>query len=102
VVSKSFSSPVLETYGSADLRNQNFLNTLNLLKEYEKMANRIAGKGDLRLQERIDYLNQNGIGIYGAVATGPSKEILKLKNEPWISGIIVGEVRFWNWSSNYR
>lgn len=102
VVSESGSSPLLETYGSADLRNQNFLNTLNLLKDYEKMANRIAGKGDLRLQERIDYLNRNGIGIYGAVATGPSKEILKLKNEPWISGIIVGEVRFWNWSSNYR
>lgn len=101
-VSKSVSSPVLEVYGSADLRNQNFLNTLNLLKDYEKMANRIAGKGDLRLQERIDYLNKNGIGIYGAVATGPSKEILKLKNEPWISGITVGEVRFWNWSSNYR
>jgi len=61
------------------------------------MANKIAGMGGLKIQERIDYLNQNGIGIYGAVVTDPSKEILKLRNEAWIKGFNLGEVRFWNW-----
>lgn len=99
-VSSMASSPMLESYGSADLRNQNFLNTLNLLKDYEKMAYKIAGKGDLKIKERIDYLNKNGIGIYGVVVTGPTKEILRLKNEPWISEAKVGEVRLWNWTSH--
>ncbi|MEQ8175689.1 MAG: anti-sigma factor [Syntrophomonadaceae bacterium] len=98
-VSQSASSPMLESYGSADLRNQNFLNTLNLLKDYEKMANRIAGIGDLKIKERIEYLNKNGVGIYGVVVTGPTKEILKLRNEAWIKGLNLGEVRFWNWSN---
>lgn len=99
-VSQSASSPMLESYGSADLRNQNFLNTLNLLKDYEKMANNIAGTGDLKIEQRIEYLNKNGIGIYGVVVTGPSKEILKLRNEAWIKGLNLGEVRFWNWESH--
>jgi len=29
-----------------------------------------------------------------------SKEILKMRNEAWIKGLILGEVRFWNWESH--
>lgn len=98
VVSESAASPAVEAYGSADLRNENFMKTLALLQKFEKIANRIVLGGDLRISERIKYLQKNGVKIYGIVVTGPSKEILKLKNEPWISGIHLGEVRLWNWN----
>ncbi|WP_428846284.1 hypothetical protein [Metallumcola ferriviriculae] len=31
------------------------------------------------------------------MVTGPTKEILKLQEEPWIAGIHLGEVKLWNW-----
>lgn len=94
-VSESAQAPRVEEYGSADLRNENFMDTLRLLGKYEKIANRIGG--DLRISERISYLNSNGVKIYGIVVTGPSKEILKLQKESWVAGIHLGEVRLWNW-----
>lgn len=93
----SKSAPSIEEYGSGNIRNENFLKTLNLLKKYEKIANRTS-QINLKLQERIDYLKSNGINIYGVVVTGPTKEILKLKNEKWVSGVKVGDVEFWNWT----
>ncbi|WP_268895059.1 anti sigma factor C-terminal domain-containing protein [Paenibacillus sp. USDA918EY] len=35
--------------------------------------------------------------MYGAVVTGPTKEILKLKEDPEVSAIRIGEVALWNW-----
>ncbi len=97
VVASSASAPTVEAYGSADLRNENFIKTLELLRNYEEIANRAALAGDLRIAERIDYLNKHGVRIYGIVVTGPSKEILKLREEDWIAGMRLGEVRLWNW-----
>lgn len=93
----SKSSPSIEEYGSGNIRNENFIKTLVLLKKYEKIAEKIANS-DLKLQQRIDYIKSNGVNIYGVVATGPTKEILKLKNEKWVSGVKVGDVEFWNWT----
>ena len=96
-VTESASSPSIEDYGSADLRNENFMKTLELLRSHENVANRIALGGELRIAERINYLNKHGVRIYGIVVTGPSKEILKLREEGWIAGMHLGEVRLWNW-----
>ncbi len=98
VISESGASPTVEAYGSADIREENFTKTLNLLQKYEKMANLVVQGGQLRLTERINYINKNGMRIYGIVVTGPTKEILKLKRENWITTVHVGEVRLWNWS----
>lgn len=99
-VSESASSPSVEDYGDAQLRNQNFLKTLELLKSYEKTANRIVPGDSLRITERIKYLKSHGVKIYGIVVTGPTKEILKLKDETWVAGLHLGEVRLWNWENN--
>lgn len=93
----SKSSPSIEEYGSGNIRNENFIKTLVLLKKYEKIAEKIANS-DLKLQQRIDYIKSNGVNIYGVVVTGPTKEILKLKNEKWVSGVKVGDVELWNWT----
>ncbi|WP_432666523.1 anti sigma factor C-terminal domain-containing protein [Wukongibacter baidiensis] len=96
IISESRHSPVLEAYGSADLRNENFIKTLKLVNEHELIAKKMTFKVR-NLQEKIDYIDENGVKLYGIVITGPSKKILKLKNEEWVRGISIGEVRLWNW-----
>lgn len=97
IVSKSKSSPSVDAYGSGKLRNENFIKTLNFLNQHNNIAKKVSSIPKLDLQKRIDYINSNGVKIYGMVITGPSKEILKLKQEQWIKGITVGDVQLWNW-----
>lgn len=49
------------------------------------------------LEERHNYLKENGFSVYGAVVTGPVKELLKLKEEEQIRGARLGELDYWNW-----
>ncbi|MBD8069511.1 anti sigma factor C-terminal domain-containing protein [Bacillus sp. PS06] len=49
------------------------------------------------LEERHSYLKENGFQVYGAVVTGPVKELLKLKEEETFRGVQVGEFDYWNW-----
>lgn len=48
-------------------------------------------------EERIQFLEENGFIVYGAVVTGPTKELLKLKELEEIQGVQIGEITFWNW-----
>ncbi|WP_409272271.1 anti sigma factor C-terminal domain-containing protein [Neobacillus sp. SCS-31] len=50
------------------------------------------------LQERHDYLKENGFKVYGAVVTGPVKELLKLQDLKTIQSAQVGEFAYWNWT----
>lgn len=49
------------------------------------------------LQERADYLREEGFQAYGAVVTGPVKELLKLQEVEGIRSIQLGEIKHWNW-----
>ncbi|MGD6802255.1 anti-sigma factor [Rossellomorea aquimaris] len=49
------------------------------------------------LQKRYDYLKKEGFSVYGAVVTGPVKELLKLKEIEGIHGVQVGGMEYWNW-----
>lgn len=51
------------------------------------------------LTERYDYLQKNGFTVYGAVVTGPVKELLKLEDEERVRGEQLGEVELWNWEN---
>ncbi|AIQ45532.1 hypothetical protein R70723_06200 [Paenibacillus sp. FSL R7-0273] len=95
VTSSSSSSPSVEAYGSSDLRERNFLDTLRLLKEYKLLSGN-AGLF-LDLDESLSYIEKNGIQVYGVVVTGPVKELLELQEDAWVSRIRIGEVRLWNW-----
>lgn len=97
VVSESSSAPTVERYGSGKVRNENFIKTLKFIKKYDSIASEVAPFKTRNIQEKIDYIQKNGVKIYGMVITGPTKELLKLKEEKWISGMEVGEVRLWNW-----
>ncbi|WP_375105080.1 anti-sigma factor [Paenibacillus sp. RS8] len=95
VTSRSSVSPSVESYGDGELRNANFLKTLHLMQEHKSIADRVIPFIDL--DDSISYLEKNGVRLYGAVVTGPVKELLKLKEETWVSDLHVGEVRLWNW-----
>ncbi len=96
IVTKSGSYPALNAYGDGELRNENFLNTLRILRTYKSIAKQTAPFIDI--DGTIGYIEQNGVKLYGAVVTGPVKELMKLREEPWITHMRVGEVRLWNWS----
>ena len=49
------------------------------------------------LEDRYTYLKENGFLVYGAVVTGPVKELLKLKEEQDFRNIQVGNFEYWNW-----
>jgi hypothetical protein len=99
VISEGYSSPSYEEGDSGTLHTQ-FLKTLRFLMEHERKVDNLYF-GDIRLKERIEFLETNGINHYGVVITGPTNEILKLKDEEWISNLEVDEVGFWNWD-NWR
>lgn len=49
------------------------------------------------LQERLDYLRKEGFQAYGAVVTGPVKELLRLQEIESIRSVQLGEIKHWNW-----
>ncbi|WP_339215759.1 anti-sigma factor [Ornithinibacillus sp. FSL M8-0202] len=95
VISESYYSPEYESGDYEQLHTQ-FMKTLAFLSKYESKANKLTFE-PLNLDDRIQYLKEHGIEHYGAVITGPTKEILKLQEEPMISDLAVDEVSFWNW-----
>ncbi|CAH2716991.1 hypothetical protein BACCIP111895_04179 [Neobacillus rhizosphaerae] len=50
------------------------------------------------LNDRYHYLKKNGFQVYGAVVTGPVKELLKLKELDVIQGAQLGKFEYWNWT----
>ncbi|SFE30820.1 Sigma factor regulator C-terminal [Lentibacillus persicus] len=94
-ISESASSPAY-TEGDQDMLHDQFMKTLHFLQDHEKKADRLSF-GDLHLDDRIDYLETNGILHYCAVITGPTKEILTLQDESSVAGLEVDEVELWNW-----
>ncbi|MCM3671555.1 anti-sigma factor [Mesobacillus maritimus] len=74
-----------------------FLDILKFLAKDEKTAERVSRARSLALGERISYIEKNGIQVYGAVVTGPTPELRKLKEHDLIHIMKVGEVKLWNW-----
>jgi len=89
-------SPTLQAYGSGDIRDQHFMNILRLLQKYKRIANMVSNSNLRNIDDIIQYLEKNGVKLYGVVVTGPTKEILKLKDLQWISSMRMGEARLWN------
>lgn len=95
VTSRSSVSPGVEEYGSGEVREENFLRKLRLMQKYKTISRNAAPF--INVNKSLGYLEEHGVQLYGAVVTGPVKELLKLKETPWIRNIRVGEVRLWNW-----
>jgi len=48
-------------------------------------------------QARLDYLRDHGIAVYGAIVTGPIRELEKLRTENQFHLFQLGRVEPWNW-----
>ncbi|MED5244038.1 anti-sigma factor C-terminal domain-containing protein [Priestia sp. LL-8] len=75
-----------------------FIEQLKYLNEQNNLTENIMGESSIAAKERLKYINKNGVNIYGVVITGPSKEILKMKELKEIRGMYIGKVDFWNWN----
>lgn len=73
-------------------------NMEELLNKSESYYEQFLSLG--HLEEKYQYLNEEGFTVYGAVVTGPVKELLKLQHEPFVQGEQLGEVKLWNWQPN--
>ena len=95
VTSQSSRAPSVDTHGDGDLRDNNFIKTLKLLQQYPSITKRLAPFYDI--EGSVSYIEEHGVRLYGAVVTGPTKELLKLKDDPLISNIRIGKVTLWDW-----
>lgn len=72
------------------------MNMEKMLAEKKRLAEALLRTS--YLQERYDYLKENGFQAYGAIVTGPVKELLKLKEIKQIHSVQLGEIEYWNWN----
>lgn len=70
-------------------------NMERMIEEDKNLAETLLGTN--HLQQRYDYLQKEGFQVYGAVVTGPVKELLKLKELEGIHNAKLGEIKPWNW-----
>jgi Sigma factor regulator C-terminal len=49
-------------------------------------------------QHRLAYLKEHGVQVYGAVVTGPVRELEKLRQEAGFHEFGLGRIAVWNWS----
>ncbi|MDV2883638.1 anti-sigma factor [Alkalihalophilus pseudofirmus] len=84
-----------------DHRAEVFKTGLRYLSENEKTADKywqMRHMGDdVSLKDRVDFVEEYGANSYGVVVTGPTKELLKLKENEQIIFATLGEVELWNW-----
>ncbi|MFS0553590.1 anti sigma factor C-terminal domain-containing protein [Brevibacillus sp. 179-C9.3 HS] len=96
----NYGGPILVN-GEWDRRMATYLNEMKYLSEREGLTREIGRSllfhRDPQITERYNYMQQNGVRIYGAVLTGPTKELLKLKAEKSITAALLGKVDWWNW-----
>ncbi|MBP1970365.1 hypothetical protein J2Z83_002483 [Virgibacillus natechei] len=76
---------------------EQFLDVLRNLAKHEEWATTAARSKALNLTDRINFLEEGEIQIYGVVLTGPTNELLKVENLSQVSKAEVGEVELWNW-----
>ena len=83
----------LQDEGDSEKKEAAFIRGLEFLLEHENWAKK-AYRGreeELMLRERLDYVRENGLKVYGAVITGPTKELLRLKEVKEIKYPVLGE-----------
>lgn len=81
-----------------DENKKRMLKQMKNLIEDESASYRENFLGLSHLEERYNYLMKEGFQVYGAVVTGPVKELLKLRENEQIQGANLGDMSYWNWS----
>ncbi|UNK19174.1 anti-sigma factor C-terminal domain-containing protein [Paenibacillus sp. N3/727] len=70
-----------------------------LMKDLEWLTSHVNYYGVNEDKQRLSYLKQNGIQVYGATVTGPARELEKLRQVPEFRRFGLGRVEVWNWDN---
>ncbi|MED3055397.1 anti-sigma factor [Bacillus thuringiensis] len=72
---------------------------MRILSEHKETVSKTTRthEKELNLDNRYQYVKDNGVKVYGIVITGPSKELLKLQNSPHVRYATLGDIEIWNW-----
>ncbi|MEJ8546855.1 anti-sigma factor [Brevibacillus borstelensis] len=92
----------IQVNGEVDRRTRAYVEEMKYLAGQERLSKAIGksliySRSGVKIEERYQYLEKNGIRTYGIVVTGPTKELLKLKQEAVITAAFVGQIDWWNW-----
>jgi hypothetical protein len=89
----------IATRGDDHKRAEAFKTGLKFLAENKKLVDRYIWyyNNDTSIEERYNYVEENGVKTYGVVVTDPTKELLTLSENHSIIYSTLGEVDFWNW-----
>ncbi|USG66729.1 anti-sigma factor [Brevibacillus ruminantium] len=87
--------------GEEERRTAAYVAEMKYLAEQKRLSQSIAEslifqREGAQIQERYQYLEENGVKIYGVVVTGATKELLRLKQEPSITAAFLGKIDWWN------
>ena len=97
----NYGNAPIQVNGEGPRRAAAYLSEMKYLSEQERLTNEIGfslvSRGKPQIAERYQYMQKNGVRIYGAVLTGPTKELLKLQQEKSITAAFLGKVDWWNW-----
>lgn len=91
--------------------NKGWVQSITNKSELEKSADQLIPDVEWLIDEgryaeekidvkRLAYLKTNGIQVYGAVVTGPIRELEKLQQEKDFFHFQLGRVEIWNWSES--
>ncbi|MFF2885922.1 anti sigma factor C-terminal domain-containing protein [Paenibacillus sp. NPDC057967] len=86
----------LKVWGDGPAKEQAFLRGLQELQKNERWVRKLV-HADPKLQKRIEYVSEHGARSYGLIVTGPTKELLKLRENVHITRPALGETDWWNW-----
>ncbi|MHA7765112.1 anti-sigma factor [Bacillus atrophaeus] len=87
--------PTFESLGESD--REQFINALEYMSKHKNWVHVISKRKDMNLDNRVDYVEQHGVNVYGSVVTGPTKEIERLLKNKSVKAAKIGEVELWNW-----
>lgn len=90
-------SDINSSFNSKEDNNKQFIKVLNFLNKYQNWTEMITKNSSLNINETTKFIDKNGIEIYGVVVTGPTKELLKIKDIPAVTNQDLGGVELWNW-----
>ncbi|MEK4246763.1 anti sigma factor C-terminal domain-containing protein [Psychrobacillus sp. FSL K6-2684] len=91
----NYSTSILNNHSVRESQSAMLRNMKMMLDKDKNLAETLLATD--YLQERHDYLQKEGFQAYGAVVTGPVKELLKLKEVEGIHSVQLGEIKPWNW-----
>ena len=91
------SNRIFEIQHPAENGEEQFKAALSYMIKHNKWVKTMSGRKDLKLSKRLAYVEKNGVNVYGAVITGPSKEVERLIKKGPVKAAKVGEVELWNW-----